>query len=80
MWSNGRPVWLPTIKWFQPEAAENGPLTRGNALEPPSSYIIMMWLSQEQSGFNWRLKAFSGEIIMEIHPGRLDTCSRRSPC
>ena len=36
-------------------------------LELPSSYFIT-WLSREQSGFSWRLKTFSDEIIIEILP------------
>jgi hypothetical protein len=37
------------------------------ALEPQDSYFIK-WLSREQSGFRWRFKSFSNEIIIEILP------------
>jgi hypothetical protein len=37
------------------------------ALQPQDSYFIT-WLSREQSGFRWRFKTFSDEIIIEILP------------
>jgi len=37
-------------------------------LSLPDSQGITTWLSREQSGFNWRFKTFSDEIIIKIFP------------